>query len=228
VTDVETSCVLSRRDRKKQQTRAALITAALRLVAERGLDQVTVEDISEAADVSARTFFNYFASKDEALTGDQVVDDTGMHERLLALTPGVPVIGAIRLAMAPAIEKMQADQELWFLRLKVITENPVLLPRLLARNAVAEQNLTAAIAARTGVGPDSGYPPLVTAVTSAAFRTAMIRWAGCDGARPLADFIDEAFGMLATGLADPVHPQTLRPDGVRRSVVPAQPTKDQS
>ena len=220
--------MLSRRDRKKQQTRTALSTAALRLVAERGLDQVTVEDISEAADVSARTFFNYFASKDEALTGDQFVDDTGVHERLLAVPAGVPVIRAIRLAMTATIEKMQAEQELWFLRLKVITQNPVLLPRLLARNAVAERSLTAAIAERTGVGPDSGYPLLVTGVTGAVFRTAMMRWADCDGARPLADFIDEAFATLATGLADPIQLQTPRPDGARRPIVPAQPTKDQS
>jgi AcrR family transcriptional regulator len=216
VADVGTASVPGRRDRKKQQTRAALIAAALRLVAERGFDHVTVEDIAEAADVSARTFFNYFASKDEALTGSQFGDDTELHERFLAVPPGVPVIGALRIALAPAIEQMQAEQELWFLRLKVVTENPSLLPRLLARSTVAEQAMMAAIAERTGLGPDSGYPMLVTAVTGAAYRTAMIRWARCAGARPFASFVDEAFDTLATGLADPAHPHT----------VPALPRKD--
>lgn len=57
------------RDRKKRLTRQALADAALDLVAERGLDGITVEDIAAAAGVSARTFFNYFATKEEALLG---------------------------------------------------------------------------------------------------------------------------------------------------------------
>ncbi len=53
-----TAINLGRRDRKKLETHQALRAAALRLVAQRGLQQVTVEDIAEVADVSVRTFFN--------------------------------------------------------------------------------------------------------------------------------------------------------------------------
>src|SRR5687768_8989636 len=59
---------VGRRERKKLETRRALAHAALHLAAEKGPDQVTIEEIADAADVSVRTFFNYFSSKEEAIT----------------------------------------------------------------------------------------------------------------------------------------------------------------
>ena len=57
------------RERKKLATRLTLHQAALELVAERGLDAVSVDDIAARADVSPRTFFNYYPSKDDAVIG---------------------------------------------------------------------------------------------------------------------------------------------------------------
>ena len=51
-----------RRERKKLATRHALSSAALQLAVERGLENVTIEDITDRADVSLRTFRNYFAA----------------------------------------------------------------------------------------------------------------------------------------------------------------------
>ncbi|HCN45248.1 MAG TPA: TetR family transcriptional regulator [Pseudomonas sp.] len=63
------------RERKKQQTRRAIHGAALRLLDEGGLENATVERICDAADVSARTFFNYYPSKAAAILGlpDRVI-----------------------------------------------------------------------------------------------------------------------------------------------------------
>jgi len=58
---------LSRRDRKAAETRVRLFRCALTLFSQRGFSNVTVEDITEAADVGKGTFFNYFESKDHVL-----------------------------------------------------------------------------------------------------------------------------------------------------------------
>jgi len=60
------------RERKKRATRVALSQATIRLCVERGWDNVTVEDIAAAADVSVRTFRNYFSGKAEAIAAAHV------------------------------------------------------------------------------------------------------------------------------------------------------------
>ena len=83
----------TRRERKKLATRNALQQAALELITLKGLHNVTIEDIAEAADVSNRTFFNYFPSKEEVLCanvydlGDEIADYIASStERLDSLT----------------------------------------------------------------------------------------------------------------------------------------------
>ncbi|HDQ73295.1 MAG TPA: TetR/AcrR family transcriptional regulator [Chloroflexi bacterium] len=58
---------LSRRERKKQETRQRLLEAALRLFRERGYNEATIEQIATVADVAKSTFFNYFEAKDAIL-----------------------------------------------------------------------------------------------------------------------------------------------------------------
>lgn len=194
---------LGRRGRKKLETRAALEHAALTLVAERGLAGVTVEDIAAAADVSARTFFNYFPSKEDALLGPGPTSVAEVRERLAALPPEVPVLEALRRTARAEAERLQEQREQWLLRLKVFERNPSLLPRIVAGGSETERVVAAAVARRIGVTPGSGYPELVAAVTMAAFRVAMVRWSAADGRPLLADLVDEAFAQLAAGLPNP-------------------------
>src|SRR5277367_1477912 len=58
---------LGRRERRQNETRDRLMHAALRLFAQRGMAETSVEDITEAADVGKGTFFNYFPSKEHVL-----------------------------------------------------------------------------------------------------------------------------------------------------------------
>lgn len=205
-----TSPALGRRDRKKLETRAALSAAALRLVAANGLEHVTVEQISEACDVSSRTFFNYFASKDEALIGgDAEIGQT--LDMFRALPPEIDLVEALRLAFVPVILQMEDHRETISLRMRVVADNPQLLPRLLATGVESEMAVTAAISDRLGLAADHPFPPVAAAVVGAAFRVALMRWATAARPPTLARLVDEAFDMVASGLSVPspsAHPSS--------------------
>ncbi|MBB5140472.1 AcrR family transcriptional regulator [Thermocatellispora tengchongensis] len=195
---------LGRRDRKKLETRAALERAALRLVAERGLAGVTVEDIAEAVDVSSRTFFNYFPSKEDALMGEDPGGETDLRARLAAVPAAAPALEALRLVLREEAERVQGQREQWLLRLKVFEQNPSLLPRLVAGGTKAERSLTAAVVERLGAGPAAeSHAQLVTAMAMTAFRVALMRWSAAGGEPMLTDLLDDAFSRLAAGLPDP-------------------------
>lgn len=192
-----------RRDRRKRQTRATLSMTALQMVAERGLDHVTVDEISEAAGVSPRTFFNYFTCKDEAIIGDQAVGAARIVARLAAVPPEVPTLAALRTALIEVLDEVQAHRDLWFLRMRVVEQNPALLPRLVSAGTANERAITTAVAARLGLAPDHPHPALVSAVAGAALRVCMGQWVRSGGSRPLTELVDEAFVALAAGLPTP-------------------------
>ena len=60
---------MSRRDRKKEQARARILSAAATLIQRRGIDAVTTREIAEAADVSHQTLYNYFDGKAAIVLG---------------------------------------------------------------------------------------------------------------------------------------------------------------
>src|SRR5947209_19224736 len=123
---------LGRRERKKRDTRKALSSAAVRLAAERGPEQVTIEDIAEAADVSIRTFFNYFSSKEEAIVGADADGQTILADRLLARPAKEKPLTALRRVFVETFRNQDsswADERV--ARQQLVREHPSLLPRYL-------------------------------------------------------------------------------------------------
>ncbi|RZQ62423.1 TetR/AcrR family transcriptional regulator [Amycolatopsis suaedae] len=195
------------RERKKAATRRELVSATLRLVAERGIDEVTVEDISAAAGVSPRTFFNYFASKEDALLSpypDVEERNREVVERFLAMPAGVAPVPALAEAMRPAVMAIEDDPEEWLIRMKVVADNPALLARILVAQAPSEEALLAAVATRTGLDPVRHlYPRLVLSAVHGATTTAVRQWQIADGKSSLSGLLDEAFACLTAGLPAP-------------------------
>ena len=192
------------RERKKRVTRMALHETALRLVAERGLDSVSVDEIADRADVSPRTFFNYFACKDDAVLGLDPDSSARQVSAFLGRPADETPVEALRAVTHAQAEEMATDTELWPLRLTVIDSTPALLARLAAVFGEGERVLAEAVAQRTGTraGADA-YPTLLAGVAGVAMRTALHRWLASDFTAALPDLVDEAWDLLTAGLPAP-------------------------
>jgi AcrR family transcriptional regulator len=202
------SMVEGRRDRKKHATRRALRNAALQLVAERGFENVTVEDIAEAADVATRTFFNYFPSKESAVIGadpERVeLVRLSLLARPLAESP-LRALSSVLVEYAAAIDEEFEDlgegKEAWFQRFSAVREDPDLLGAYAAHMTEVERRLATAMAERLGADPDHDpYPALVTATALAAVRVAALYWSANGGEDSLARLTGIAIDNLANGL----------------------------
>ena len=189
------------RERKKADTRAALAAATLRLAVERGWEHVTVEAVASAADVSYRTFFNHFSSKEEALLQPDGPDHPRLPARLRAQPEGLGALAAVRAAVREELTELQREPDELRDRMAVLRATPSLLPRLVEMGSTDERDLALAIAERTGADVEADLlPALLAAVLSAAVRVSLLRWQQQGGGTALTALVDEAFDALAAGL----------------------------
>jgi AcrR family transcriptional regulator len=192
---------LGLRERKKRETAQALQLAALELVAEHGLDEVTVEQIAAAANVSPRTFFNYYPSKEVALVALQPGATASFAEALLARPSDEDLLEAARAALAADVPRITANADRHRLRTTVIARHEELRPHLIGAFAEWERAVTTAIAARTGTDPATDLLPGLAAATFAGIiRESLRRWRASDFQLPLDEVFDEAFALIGNGL----------------------------
>jgi AcrR family transcriptional regulator len=198
------------RERKKLATRRTLRRVALDLVAERGFVHVTVEDIAEAADVSPRTFFNYFPSKEAALFGANPERVAALRERLVHEAPGQTALEALRVAMvgearalAEELDELGGDPAFWLKRMKAAHVDPHLRAAQAAHRAMVERVVADALAERLGADPEHDpYPVLLAGAAVGVMRATMTFWASSGGAMALDQLTDAAYQALADGLPE--------------------------
>jgi AcrR family transcriptional regulator len=191
------------RDRKKNETRQALRDAAHRLFAEQGFSRTTIDDITEAANVSRRTFFRYYDSKDDLLRSD--VSDmlpvmlAALRSRPADEPPLAAILAALRALIGPdgppSIAQSLADPVGGFrARLSVI--------RMLAQ---WERGIADTLLIRAGIDVPGEEDRLRATVTACAATSALRAAAqiyrgrypgrGLDTAR-LLPIIEQAFAVL--------------------------------
>jgi AcrR family transcriptional regulator len=154
------------RERKKQQTRERIASVALDLFAERGYDHTTLAEIAEAADVSPRTIFAYFQSKEDILFCDEPLMYERLERTLRERPPGATTVDALR----EFVSSFDEFDENARIRKRIIGASEGLRLSERARSAPMEELITESIAKDLGdVGADDIRPRLIAASVTAAF-----------------------------------------------------------
>ncbi|GIF05108.1 TetR/AcrR family transcriptional regulator [Actinoplanes siamensis] len=167
---------LGLRERKKMATRMALHEAAVRLAAERGADNVTIDAIAEAAGVSRRTFTNYFANKEEVF----YYRDAYRMRRLCDSIRRQPAADPWNVLTGTALDLLTeafADTDTsWLVQRRELYHDPNHLAHQIAAYTAIERDLAAEIAGRF-TGPDAELRArLLVAVFMTALRTSVQHW----------------------------------------------------
>jgi AcrR family transcriptional regulator len=198
----------SLRARKKLATRDALAAAAARLALVHGLDQLRVEDIAAEANVSMRTFNNYFASKQEALTA-RYVDRMRHAATALESRPSQEplwnaIIEAILAQWRGSARGDLAPDRATAAELRVIYGAPTIQGEILRTALAPDHPFIRAVAARTRTDcAHDLYPRLVTAAVTSATQVAINAFLAADPPHPLVPLLREALEQIAAGLPDP-------------------------
>jgi AcrR family transcriptional regulator len=189
------------RERKKQKTRDTIGKVALELFVERGYEQTTIAEIAEAADVSPRTIFAYYPSKEDILFCDLPDVQERLARALRERPEGTTTLDALRDFIAESLLSPDPGR---LLRKRILANNQSLARAERGRFAPFEQLIVEALAEDLHAGPDDIRPQIVAAALIAAFSSMEDR----DRAAPPEPFspeqamamIDDVMGFLRGGL----------------------------
>ena len=174
---VEGGALAGLRERKKQRTRLALVDAALDLFLAKGYEATTIDEIVAAVEVSQRTFFRYFATKEDVVTGFLGEHDQVLEEALAARPPDerpfTALFESLRVVLRMIAESDPAEGARFRRVRQVIESTPTLMSAQMARYAESTESLAAEIARREGVDLVTDLRPrIVVAFYLAAVKVA--------------------------------------------------------
>jgi len=150
------------RERKKRATRDAIAATARRLFAQRGFDAVTVAEIAVAADVSEKTVFNHFATKEDLVFAGGEARLAQLQADIANRPAGTSVLDVFRAnteAMLDTVAAGETDDSLVVPR--IVRDSPALQERLAVGWAREADTLVAAVAEATGADDDDLVPAIV-------------------------------------------------------------------
>jgi AcrR family transcriptional regulator len=185
------------REKKRTATRLSIQEHALRLFAEKGYDQTTVEEIAAAAGVSHMTFFRYFPRKEAVVEYDEY--DPLLEELLAARPPEEPPLAALHAAIRTGLEAILAtDREALLTRTRLVLGNPTLRSRNVIAQDTTRELFARALARRAGLSEPDLAATVQASAALGAIAPAVMTWADGDD-EDLIALVDEAFAALKAG-----------------------------
>jgi AcrR family transcriptional regulator len=186
--------------RKKERTRRQLAEAAGELFAERGYAATTIDDIAAAVDVSPRTFFRYFPTKEDLVVA---LGATSLDLFLDALRSR-PLNESLQVAVAAAVEQSLAPGWADTARVRsfltLLQETPALRARWLEEAYAKRDRMAEIIAIRTGTDPSDLRNLLIAGAITLTINTALQVWADQDVELQASPFVYRGLKELATPL----------------------------
>ncbi|MFI7063377.1 TetR/AcrR family transcriptional regulator [Kribbella sp. NPDC050124] len=179
------------RARRRSETRHTIQRQAIRLFMDRGYDATTVNDVAEAAGVSAMTVYRHFATKEDLVLYDEF--DQQAAATVTELPADEPLVVRIARTLTKTYEDAIADKEFHLARLRLMIATEALRARHLDSQYATQEALVAAL---TGGSEDPATEFQARAAASACLgvaHIALLRWAAEDGEPDLRTLFEEAF-----------------------------------
>jgi AcrR family transcriptional regulator len=189
------------RERKRTRTRLMIQTEALRLFAENGYAQTTVEDIADAAAISPRTFFRYFPSKEDVVIWDQY--DPQAVDLLESRPHDEPLAETFRAVVRESLGGLyRHDPERLLRRIQLAANIPELRARFFEEQTNGVATMAPLIAHKRGDHPDELRWRVVGSSLLAATFVALDLWQRDGGKQDLLALLDHATEALAESARD--------------------------
>lgn len=189
------------RERKKIERRQLIEQSALALFETNGFAATTIEDIATAADIAPRTFFSYFATKEDVVLADYAARLQRITSELEQRPADEVPWGALRAAFMAVASDYQRQRQDLIRRFTIMATTPSVQARNLQLQAGWEDTLAQSLARRMGDTPGHADPRLLAGAALAGMRASLHKWFATGHRSPLPTVLAEAFDQLGRGLA---------------------------
>jgi AcrR family transcriptional regulator len=186
--------------RKKERIRRELGQAAMRLFVEHGYDGTTIEEIAAAVEISPRTFYRYFPTKEHLVTTLARTSMTSFCAELTARPDDEPLLESVRAAIVAAYGDYWRDVDHLRAVLRLLRDTPALRARWLDEAHHQQLQVADVLAPRLGDKPGGLRSTIVAGAVIVTWNTALERWADQGGKRSPTATVLAALGTLAAPL----------------------------